>query len=47
MSEFGSPQLLLLFQVMPYSTGCKTALSNFEAGLDYRVSDSLSSWLTS
>jgi len=28
------------FKVMPYSTGCKTALSNFEANLDYRdVSD--------
>ncbi|KAF7061802.1 hypothetical protein CFC21_068468 [Triticum aestivum] len=28
------------FKVMPYSTGCRTALSNFEAGLDYRtVSD--------
>uniref|UniRef100_A0ACD5UJZ9 Uncharacterized protein n=1 Tax=Avena sativa TaxID=4498 RepID=A0ACD5UJZ9_AVESA len=25
------------FKVMPYSTGCKTALSNFEAGLDYRT----------
>uniref|UniRef100_A0A453SA61 Uncharacterized protein n=1 Tax=Aegilops tauschii subsp. strangulata TaxID=200361 RepID=A0A453SA61_AEGTS len=26
--------------VMPYSTGCRTALSNFEAELDYRyVSD--------
>ncbi|XP_006656298.1 isoleucine--tRNA ligase, cytoplasmic-like [Oryza brachyantha] len=24
------------FKVMPYSTGCKTALSNFEAALDYR-----------
>lgn len=25
---------------MPYSTGCRTALSNFEAELDYRyVSD--------
>uniref|UniRef100_A0A453SAR6 Uncharacterized protein n=1 Tax=Aegilops tauschii subsp. strangulata TaxID=200361 RepID=A0A453SAR6_AEGTS len=23
--------------VMPYSTGCRTALSNFEAELDYRV----------
>ena len=28
------------FKVMPYSTGCKTALSNFEANLNYRdVSD--------
>ncbi|AQK81818.1 Isoleucine--tRNA ligase, cytoplasmic [Zea mays] len=27
------------FKVMPYSTGCKTALSNFEAALDYRVRD--------
>lgn len=27
-------------QVMPYSTGCQTALSNFEAGLNYKdVSD--------
>ncbi|CAN6194017.1 unnamed protein product [Urochloa humidicola] len=25
------------FKVMPYSTGCKTALSNFEAALDYRT----------
>lgn len=25
-------------QVMPYSTGCNTALSNFEAGLNYKVS---------
>ncbi|KAM1429029.1 hypothetical protein ACFX13_046053 [Malus domestica] len=24
------------FKVMPYSTGCKTPLSNFEAGQDYR-----------
>ncbi|KAB1213335.1 putative isoleucine--tRNA ligase, cytoplasmic [Morella rubra] len=24
------------YKVMPYSTGCKTPLSNFEAGLDYR-----------
>ena len=31
------PEFLFLFQVMPYSTGCKTALSNFEAALDYRV----------
>lgn len=28
------------FQVMPYSTGCGTPLSNFEAGLNYKdVSD--------
>ncbi|KAJ8639463.1 hypothetical protein MRB53_016157 [Persea americana] len=28
------------FKVMPYSTGCKTPLSNFEAGLNYKeVSD--------
>ncbi|GBG73958.1 hypothetical protein CBR_g17670 [Chara braunii] len=28
------------FKVMPYSTGCNTALSNFEAGLNYKdVSD--------
>jgi isoleucyl-tRNA synthetase len=26
-------------QVMPYSTGCKTPLSNFEAGQEYRVCD--------
>jgi hypothetical protein len=32
------PELLFLFQVMPYSTGCKTPLSNFEAAMDYRVS---------
>lgn len=25
------------FKVMPYSTGCKTPLSNFEAGLNYKV----------
>ncbi|KAF3455800.1 hypothetical protein FNV43_RR00442 [Rhamnella rubrinervis] len=25
------------FKVMPYSTGCKTPLSNFEAGQDYKV----------
>jgi len=24
-------------QVMPYSTGCKTPLSNFEAGQNYKV----------
>ena len=24
-------------QVMPYSTGCKTPISNFEAGQEYRV----------
>ena len=27
---------LLLLQVMPYSTGCSTPLSNFEAGLNYK-----------
>lgn len=27
------------FAVMPYSTGCTTPLSNFEAGLDYREVD--------
>lgn len=27
---------------MPYSTGCKTPLSNFEAGQEYRVSFFLS-----
>ncbi|MEN2499277.1 MAG: Isoleucine--tRNA ligase, cytoplasmic, partial [Marteilia pararefringens] len=25
--------------VMPYSTGCNTSLSNFEATLDYRVTN--------
>lgn len=25
-----------LLQVMPYSTGCMTPLSNFEAGLNYK-----------
>ncbi|TVU08293.1 hypothetical protein EJB05_41693 [Eragrostis curvula] len=25
------------FKVMPYSTGCKTPLSNFEAAMDYRM----------
>lgn len=35
------PTVLFFFsQVMPYSTGCSTALSNFEAGLNYKdVSD--------
>ena len=28
--------LALLLQVMPYSTGCSTPLSNFEAGLNYK-----------
>eukprot|EP00271_Cylindrocystis_brebissonii_P013098 TRINITY_DN3268_c0_g1_i2.p1 TRINITY_DN3268_c0_g1~~TRINITY_DN3268_c0_g1_i2.p1 ORF type:complete len:1233 (+),score=293.29 TRINITY_DN3268_c0_g1_i2:403-4101(+) len=27
------------FKVMPYSTGCKTPLSNFEAGLNYKDAD--------
>ncbi|XP_058082721.1 isoleucine--tRNA ligase, cytoplasmic isoform X1 [Magnolia sinica] len=27
------------FKVMPYSTGCKTPLSNFEAGLNYKEVD--------
>ena len=27
---------LLPLQVMPYSTGCSTPLSNFEAGLNYK-----------
>lgn len=27
---------LLCLQVMPYSTGCTTPLSNFEAGLNYK-----------
>jgi hypothetical protein len=36
-SPLKPPELLFLLQVMPYSTGCKTALSNFEAALDYRV----------
>ncbi len=26
----------LIPQVMPYSTGCATPLSNFEAGLNYK-----------
>jgi hypothetical protein len=36
---FLTDQPFLLFQVMPYNTGCKakTALSNFETRLDYRV----------
>jgi hypothetical protein len=32
-------------QVMPYSTGCKTELSNFEAGLNYKVCVSLETLL--
>jgi isoleucyl-tRNA synthetase len=32
-------------KVMPYSTGCLTPLSNFEAGLDYRdVNDPAGMW---
>lgn len=29
-------KLSMLLQVMPYSTGCKTPLSNFEAGQNYK-----------
>jgi isoleucyl-tRNA synthetase len=29
------------FKVMPYSTGCTTPLSNFEAGLNYKVRESM------
>lgn len=29
--------MMLFFQVMPYSTGCKTPLSNFEANSNYKV----------
>lgn len=31
------------FKVMPYSTGCTTPLSNFEAGLNYKVRESMHS----
>ena len=31
-----SVALSLVVQVMPYSTGCTTPLSNFEAGLNYK-----------
>jgi hypothetical protein len=31
------PELLFLFQVVPYCTGCKAALSKFKAAIDYRV----------
>ncbi|RWV99079.1 hypothetical protein GW17_00038038 [Ensete ventricosum] len=34
------------FKVMPYSTGCKTPISNFEAGLNYKVSIPLVAWTT-
>lgn len=32
---------LAVSQVMPYSTGCKTELSNFESGLNYKVQSCL------
>ena len=34
-----SLMLTLWLQVMPYSTGCTTTLSNFEAGQNYKDVD--------
>ncbi len=34
-----APILVVSLQVMPYSTGCTTTLSNFEAGQNYKDVD--------
>ena len=36
---YGNDDFIGSLQVMPYSTGCKTVLSNFEVQQNYKVCD--------